>query len=249
MFGMLVAGWSRRRRRGSLDGVRPSRQSEASRRRLLAVGALLAASAFGASMVVFRVVYTGTGEYRNLVWNLFLAWIPFVLALVVYDRDRRGTRPARLLLPALVWLLFLPNAPYLVTDFKFLAEHGGMPVWYDVTMLTTFAWTGLLLGFLSLYLMHGVARRALGTVTSWIAVAAVLGLTSFGVFLGRIARWNSWDVVANPGDLAADLARALADPAAHRGTIAVTVALAGFLSLAYLALYSFLRLAQATDSS
>jgi uncharacterized membrane protein len=229
--------------------MRPSQRSEASRRRLLAVGALLAASAFGVAMVAFRIAYTGTGEYRNLLWHLFLAWIPFLVALVVYDRDRRGTRPVRLLLPALVWLLFLPNAPYLVTEYKFLVEHRGMPVWYDVTMLTAFAWTGLLLGFLSLYLMHGVARRALGATSSWIAIAAVLGLTSFGVFLGRIARWNSWDVVANPGSLAADLVRALADPAAHRGTIAVTIALAGFLSLAYLVLYSFLRLAQATDTS
>jgi uncharacterized membrane protein len=227
--------------------VRPSRQTEASRRRLVAVGALLAASVFGAAMVTFRVVYTGSGEYRNLLWNLFLAWIPFAIALVVYDRDRRGTPPARLLVPALVWLLFLPNAPYLVTDFMYLAEFDGMPIWYDVTMLTTFAWTGLLLGFLSVYVMHDVARRALGTVASWLAIVAVLGLTSFGVFLGRIARWNSWDVVTNPGSLAADLARALADPVAHRGTIAVTIALAVFLSLAYLVLYSFLQLARASE--
>jgi uncharacterized membrane protein len=227
--------------------VRPSPRSEASRRRLVAVGALLAASAFGAAMVTFRVVYTGSGEYRNLLWNLFLAWIPFAIALVVYDRDRRGTSPRRLLLPALVWLLFLPNAPYLVTDFAYLARFDGMPVWYDVTMLTTFAWVGLLLGFLSVYLVHDVARRALGTVTSWIAIAAVLGLTSFGVFLGRLARWNSWDVVTNPGSLGADLGRALADPAAHRGAIAVTIALACFLSLAYLVLYSFLRLAQTSE--
>jgi uncharacterized membrane protein len=221
--------------------------SEASRRRAFALGALVLACAFGTGLVAFRVVYTGTFEYVNLVWNIVLAWIPFALALVVYDRDRRGVPRRRLILPALAWLLFLPNAPYLVTDLKYLAEIGGMPVWYDVTMLATFAWLGLVLGFVSLYLMQGVAERALGAVNAWLAVALVLGLTSFGVYAGRFARWNSWDVVVHPLRIAGDLWGGLAEPTAHRGTAALTVVLAGFLSLAYLAVYGFLRLAAQPD--
>jgi uncharacterized membrane protein len=217
--------------------------TEASRRRSLAVGALLLTSAFGVALVAVRMAYTGSSEYRNLVWNLVLAWIPFVIAMAVYDRDRRGGSPARLLLPALVWLLFLPNAPYLVTDFKYLAEIGGAPVWYDVMLLTTFAWLGLLLGFVSLYLMQTVAERVFGAAASWWATACVLGLTGFGIYLGRFQRWNSWDVVVDPASIGASLGGGLADPFDHVRTLAVTAALSVFLALGYLVLYSFMRLA------
>ena len=194
-------------------------------------------------MVVVRILYTGTGDYRNMVWNLVLAWIPFVVALGIYDRHRRGASPGRLALPALVWLLFLPNAPYLVTDFKYLAELGGAPVWYDVMLLTTFAWLGLLLGFGSLYLMHAVAARIVGAAAGWATVAGVLALTAFGVYLGRFQRWNSWDVVRNPTGLGGDLWGGATDPLAHPHTLAVTFALGAFLTLGYLVLYSLFRLA------
>ena len=223
--------------------MRPALASEMSRRRALAVGALLLTSAFGTGMVAVRVVYTGSGDYRNMIWNLALAWIPFVVALGIYDRHRRGASAARLAVPAVVWLLFLPNAPYLVTDLKYLAELDGAPLWFDVMLLTTFAWVGLLLGFASLYLMHAVAARIAGTVAGWSAVATVLALTAFGVYLGRFRRWNSWDVVRDPTGLGAELWGGVTDPLAHPHTLAVTFALGVFLSLGYLVLYSFLRLA------
>lgn len=209
----------------------------------MAVGALLLTSIFGVAMVVFRMAYSGTGEYRNLLWNLVLAWVPFVVALTVYDRHRRGVSPRRLALPALVWLLFLPNAPYLVTEYKFLGQLGGAPVWYDITLLTTFAWVGLLLGFASLYLMHTVAERLFGAAASWCAALVVLALSGFGVYLGRFERWNSWDVVLDPVTIATSLGGGLADPLSHARTLAITIAMGAFLSLGYLVLYSFLRLA------
>ena len=217
--------------------------TEASRRRLLAVGALLLTSCFGLAMVAFRIAYTGTGQYRNLIWNLVLAWVPFLIALAVYDRHRRGVSARRLALPALVWLLFLPNAPYLVTEYKFLADFGAAPAWFDVTLLTTFAWVGLLLGFTSLFLMQTVAERIFGTAASWCAALLVLALTGFGIYLGRFERWNSWDVVLDPVAIATSLGGALADPLAHTRPLAITMAMAVFLSLGYLVLYSFLRLA------
>ena len=223
--------------------MRPALATEMSRRRALAVGALLLASAFGTSLVAARIVYTGSGEYRNMVWNLALAWIPFVVALGIYDRHRRGVSPARLALPAVVWLVFLPNAPYLVTDFKYLAELGGAPVWYDVMLLTTFAWLGLLLGFCSLYLMHAVAARVAGALAGWVAVGGVLALTAFGVYLGRFRRWNSWDVVRDPLGLGGELVRGVTDPLAYPHTLAVTFALGLFLLVGYLVLYSVFRLA------
>ena len=210
---------------------------------MLAIGALALASALAVALVAFRVARTGSGEYRNLVWNLVLAWIPFLVALAVYDRHGRGVSWRRLALPTAVWLLFLPNAPYLVTDLKYLNEIGGAPLWFDATMVTTFACIGLLLGFASLYLMQTAAERSFGVAASGLVAFGALALSGFGVYLGRFERWNSWDVIGNPTAIAADLAAGFSDPLDYPRALGVTIALGAFLSLAYLVLYGFLRLA------
>ena len=120
--------------------------------------------------MLVRIPWAGTNDYDNLAWNLFLAWVPFVIALGVYVLYGRGVSPLRLVPAALLWLVFLPNAPYLVTDFVYLGEFRDVPLWYDAVMLTTFAGVGILLGFLSLYLMHSIARRAFGATAGWAAV-------------------------------------------------------------------------------
>ncbi len=212
-------------------------------RRLAVIGGLSASSAFAISMLVARFAYTGATDYSNLAWNLTLAWIPLAFAVVAYDRSRRGTSAAALAVPAVLWLLFLPNAPYLVTDYILLRDVGGAPVWFDVLMLTAFAWSGLLLGFVSLYLMQSVFRSLFGWVAAWLLTMAAIGLASFGVFLGRFLRWNSWDVFVEPRALLADVWQRAADPLAHEHALAATVGFAGFLTLAYLGLYAFLQAA------
>jgi uncharacterized membrane protein len=157
------------------------------------LAALAALSLLVAAMVAVRIAYTGDGNYVNLVWNLALAWIPLGLALIVYDGAARGVRGRWLLAGSALWLLFFPNAPYLVTDLKYLDMIGGAPIWYDAVLVSAAAWAGLLLGFISLFLMHSVARRFVGELNAWLAVGGVLALSSFGVFLGRFRRWNSWE--------------------------------------------------------
>src|SRR5215210_6088195 len=86
------------------------------------------------ALVAVRVRHTGSLDYVNLVWNLFLAWIPLGLAVVVYDGARRGVGGQWLVAFGGLWLLFFPNAPYLMTDLKYLRELDGMPLWYDLAM-------------------------------------------------------------------------------------------------------------------
>ena len=188
-------------------------------------------------------MYAGSWEYRNLAWNLILAWVPFVVALVLYDRERRGASGAALLVPGGLWLLFLPNAPYLLTDIFLLRYLGGAPLWFDVLLVTAFAWTGLLLGFISLFLVQTVARRRLGSRVGWALVLGTIALSSFGIYLGRFLRWNSWDFLVQPTVLASSVWSRLTDPIAGTKLIAVTVLLSAFLTAAYLVLYSFLNLA------
>jgi uncharacterized membrane protein len=207
-------------------------------RRVLTVAALVAASALCCATVEFRIHHTGDGFYRFLVWNLILAWVPFALALAAYDRARRGVDVLVGAL-AVLWLLFFPNAPYVLTDFIHLREHGPVPVWYDALMLSSFAWTAMLLGFASLYLMQMVARRVVGAAWSWAGVGAALLLASFGVYLGRFVRFNSWDALLRPGRVAHVIANQLENPFEHPRLVASLVVLTGFLAVGYAVLYSF----------
>jgi uncharacterized membrane protein len=211
-------------------------------RRVAVIGSLAVLSLFVVAMIVVRIVYTRTPEHAGIAWNLVLAWIPFGLALVVYERARTG-----LLTPAwagvgVLWLLFLPNAPYIVTDLKHVGSGDGVPVLYDVLLLSAAAWTGLLLGLTSLFLMHAVARRMVSAVSAWALVVAALALSSFGIYLGRVLRWNSWDVFVRPEALLSTIANGALHPLSHPQPLALTVLLTSFLLVSYLVFYSLARM-------
>jgi uncharacterized membrane protein len=211
-------------------------------RRGLALVSLALASALCVGALLARWVYGEAGAYDFLPWNLFLAWIPLVAAVAVDDAARRGTRASRLLPLAAVWLLFLPNAPYLLTDFVHLGSREDAPLWFDIVLFASFAWTGMLLGFLSIFVMQSVVRRAHGWIWSWVLVGASLAASSFGIYLGRSLRWNSWDFLIRPGALLEDIWARIADPLAYPRGVGMTLALTAVLWTGYLTLYAFARL-------
>jgi uncharacterized membrane protein len=200
------------------------------------------ASALCVALEVFRERHYGALDFRFLLWNLVLAWIPLLVALIVYDCYRRGT-PLAVLTPAIaLWLLFLPNAPYIVTDFVHLAPGAQTPLYVDGVVLSAFAWTGVLLGFVSLYLMHAVARDRLGPRGGWLAALAALGLTSVGVYIGRFLQWNSWDLLTRPGQRLAEIAPRLDQTTVLAHAAGLMLLLAALLALTYLAFYSLVGL-------
>jgi uncharacterized membrane protein len=206
-------------------------------RHALTIPALVAASALCVATVEYRGHHTGDSFYRFLVWNLILAWVPFVLALGAYASARRGNGVATTVLGVL-WLLFFPNAPYLLSDFIHLHESRATPLWYDALMLAAFAWTGLLLGFASLDLMQMIWRQRAGTLVSWIGVVASLALGSLGVYLGRFLRFNSWDALVRPRAIAHVIGTELENPFQHPRLVASLVALTASLMIGYLIVYS-----------
>jgi uncharacterized membrane protein len=210
-------------------------------RRLAVFGALAGLSGLVAGLVAFRIAYSHSFEDMPYLWNLFLAWIPFGLALLLYDRHRRGARLVQLLALGLLWLLFFPNAPYIVTDFRYLTDMTGKAFWFEGLLIGTAAATGLLLGFMSLYLIQAIVRRVAGARYAWLFVFGALVLSSVGVYLGRVLRWNSWDVFVRPGTLLGELARVLVDPFAHPRPIAITILYASFLLASYAIFYSLAR--------
>jgi len=209
--------------------------------RLLVLAGLALASALCVAIELFRERRFGP-DFRFLLWNLTLAWIPLIVALGVYDAYRRGVRISLLSPAVVVWLLFLPNAPYIVTDFVHLTPSSATPLWFDALMISSFAWTGLLLGFASLYLLHAVARHRFGARVGWGAVLVSLALTSVGVYLGRVLQWNSWDLLFRPGQRLAEIAPGLGRTAALVHASALMLLSTALLALTYLAFYALVGL-------
>ena len=213
----------------------------ASRRRLLLLKALLVASAAITLGLAARVAYTQSLEATNLVWNLVLAWIPFVLALVLYDAARRGSSPAPLAAVGALWLLFLPNAPYIVTDLKWLGHYESGTHWFDYVFVIGSAAIGLVLGFLSLYLVQAVVAHRLGRVAGWTLALGALAASGVGVYLGRFQRWNSWDVFTEPTRVVGELAAAALDPLAHGRPLALSISFALVWCTGYALFYAMFR--------
>ena len=224
---------------------------------------LVLSSAAGLTLLGLRFLYSGNAGYRFMVWNLFLAWVPLGLSVPIAwaaragRGERRGRGGRAMSLPvaalALLWLVFYPNAPYLLTEFIHLdpsyavrerpirwlagvALGRDVPVWYDALLILVFAWTGLMLGVAALWVVQGAIKDRFGSTIGWAAVVAVLGLSGFGISLGRFERWNSWDLFFRPATLLSDVAARVLNPLEHARTTAVTLVLAAFLLLAYLSI-------------
>ena len=213
--------------------------SNLTRRLILIFLALLFASVVATTMVMVRIVYTGYFSYFFLMWNLFLAWLPFLLALIVV-----AYRRSQLMLGAfgLLWLLFFPNTIYLVTDLIHLQNRANIPAWYDAIMLFAFALTGLMLGLLSLYFVHAVVQSHFGVMMGWLFVGITAVLGGIGVYIGRFMRWNSWDIFTNPVTLLNDLAYNLLNPDLFLKATVTTGMLTAVFIVAYVILFLLPRI-------
>ena len=210
--------------------------------KLAIFGLLLGASFVSVFLVVARIAYSDSGQFRGLIWNLFLAWIPFVLAYITYALSWQR-KWLYIVIPvfAFLWLIFFPNAPYILTDLQYLNRFSAdAPLWFDVILLIWFSWTGVLLGVVSLYLMHEIVQRNFGRWPGWFFVLVVSGLSSVGIYVGRFMDWNSWDILSNPSELAIDVLGLVIDPSLR--LFAFTTLFTIFFLFIYLTLYTFAHL-------
>jgi uncharacterized membrane protein len=185
-------------------------------------------------LLVVREHYEPWLARGYLVWNLFLAWIPYVCARLIW-RAGRGSAPLPLLLPLLaVWLVFLPNAPYLVTDVVHLHRHAhGIALVVEIALFSTVGLAGVLLGVAAVQLIHRIVGERYGSFAARTFPPVIAVAVAFGVYLGRVQRWNSWDFVRTPGKLIDASWSLLGHPIAHPRAFA-GIAL---FSIAFLAVY------------
>lgn len=215
------------------------------RETLVPMAALLFASGVCGTLVIARAIYTGNIRYCFLIWNLFLAWVPLGFALLAQDAFHRSTgtkRPARKFwLFGALWLLFLPNAHYIFTDLIHLTNGRYFDFWVDLAVILSCALTGLVLGFVSLLLLQSIVTQRRGALAGWGFVIAIAGLSSFGIYLGRFLRLNSWDVIAKPGQLYQGIT-AFATGQGQPHHFAFFALFAVFLLVGYVLLYALTHL-------
>ncbi|TAE55590.1 MAG: DUF1361 domain-containing protein [Bacteroidetes bacterium] len=203
-------------------------------RRLTASPGLLSLLLFtlmSAVLVVVRLRSTDSLRFIFMLWNLFLGWIPWLLAAWMSHKQRPTWA---LLLTGLVWLLFLPNAPYMLTDLFHLRTRAGIPLWYDLVLIMSCAWTGLALGMDSIWRVQELVSGAIKRNWSRLFTPVVIYLSAYGVYLGRYGRWNSWDLVSQPDSLMRYVIEPLADPDEHVNLWAFSLIFGTFLYLMYL---------------
>ncbi len=182
---------------------------------------------------IFRFLYTDTKVFLFLNWNLFLAFVPWAVTSIALLKPRMQKYRITIFILLGIWLLFFPNAPYILTDLFHLRLNSNMPKWFDLILILSFAWTGLVFGYLSLWDIEKILSKSLNQI--WISLMSVslLFIGSFGIYLGRYLRWNSWDILNEPFHLIYDITDRLVNPFDHPRTWGVTIFMGIFLNMIY----------------
>lgn len=199
----------------------------------------------GVSVVLFalRLIATGSTQYWFLFWNLFLAWVPVLLAWFLLQKLRtQSWRQFTPVILTLLWVGFLPNSFYLMSDLIHLQSTGDIGVLFDAVLFLSFIWNGAVAGMLSLVWVHrAIDRRRKGFLAAW-CIAGVLASTSFAIYLGRSLRWNTWDALFNPAGLIFDVSERVINPLAHPQVFSTTLTFFVLLGSMYLVIWNFAKL-------
>lgn len=193
--------------------------------------------------IELRVSISGKQSYVFLKWNLLLALIPVGIAyfLLLYYKIRKRSIDIVFVLLVFTWLVFFPNSPYIVSDFIHLKPKTGIPLWFDILLIFSFAWNGLFSGYLSLRIIHNVFEDKFNALIHWMFVLTVAPLTALGVYIGRFYRWNSWDILTNPLALYEDMMEILIGIQENRRLLGMLILISISIFFGYLIVYSLTR--------
>ncbi|MAZ28293.1 MAG: hypothetical protein CL868_14615 [Cytophagaceae bacterium] len=169
---------------------------------------LFIATGFSLILLMLRIKLTHEAYLLFLIWNLFLAFLPLLFSWMISLKRKKYQN----LILGFLWLLFLPNAPYILTDFIHLQYSPEGFMVFDALTIAIFALTGLIMGMVS---VQKIIRFITPFVnSSWIGffVLTVNFLCALGIYLGRILRYNSWDVLTKPDMLISDMISLFINP-------------------------------------
>lgn len=216
-------------------------------RRYPALLPLLLLSGLSVALYICRVIATGSPRFLFLSWNLLLAWLPLLFAwLLSRVLKRRRWLSWQSISLTVLWLGFLPNSFYLVTDFIHLRPYVGVSLVFDTVMFMSFALAGLTLGLMGVFLVHKELHKRLPKQQTWIVLGLVILLASYAIYLGRYLGWNSWDLITNPDGILLDVFEGFLNPTGHVALFTTTGLFFTFISMVYVSFYATLRVLKLT---
>jgi len=195
---------------------------------------LLVSSGFSCLLLAARMIVTDSLEYVFLPWNLFLAFVPYSITQLIAGRIDIIENRWKLFLALVIWLLFIPNAFYIITDLIHFTRVRSAPKWFDLLLIFSFAWNGIMFGIVSLRKVEVITAVIRGKHFSAMLVFAVMWLNSLGIYIGRYLRFNSWDVITDPFSLVAEISDLLFNPFQNSVAWGMTFCYAVFMTLLYL---------------
>ena len=193
---------------------------------------LIVLSLFSFGLSLFRIFYTHSFEFLFLNWNLFLAFIPWFISSIIILKKLQDKK-FLLVVMILSWIFFFPNSPYILTDLFHLGMSTKAPLWYDLILILSFAWTGLLFGFVSLMDIEKVLENYVGKGKTTFISIAFLFVSGFGIYVGRYLRWNSWDIIISPFALSSDILSKISHPIYNSRAWGLTLFIGLLLNLIY----------------
>ena len=189
------------------------------------------ALSFSVVILIVRMKLNKSFFYLFLIWNVFLAIIPYTITMYLNSITNLGK--LRLGIWFLVWLAFLPNAPYIVTDLIHLRIGNGSLLWLDVLVVLSFALSGLFLFYLTIIDMQKIITSNFIRIPIGATTTVVLFLCGFGVYLGRFLRYNSWEIISEPQVLISDVINILLSPFQNSEAWLFTMGFGSFLVVGY----------------
>lgn len=198
------------------------------------------ASAISVGLFLLRVLIYRDTNFWYLNWNLLLAWVPLGLSYwFVSHLAAKQPFNTKAKILALLWLVFLPNAFYLATDFIHLQESSARTLLFDVVLMLSFTFNGFVLGYISVYSVHYTLLKRLPARIAHAIIAGSFLLCGFAIYLGRYLRWNTWDIVLNPAGLVFDVSERFLNPSLHTQTFWTTGLFFVFIGAFYVVAWRF----------
>ncbi|GAC1387919.1 MAG: hypothetical protein NVS1B7_2080 [Candidatus Saccharimonadales bacterium] len=206
------------------------------------IASLLVSNSLSVALFVIRIVGSGTNRYGFMFWNLFLAWLPLIFStLLVRCLRSKSWRHWHNIVLSLLWLGFLPNSFYLITDLVHLQTTGDINILFDTVMMVSFIFNGLVFGYISLFQIHQQLLKRFSRGWTWFIVEGILLIASFALYLGRSLRWNSWDVLFNPAGLLFDVSDRFVHPISYPEAFLTTTTFFLLLVIIYVVVWQLIQ--------
>lgn len=203
---------------------------------------LLTSVSFGCLMLAARIIYTGSWMFGFLAWNLFLAFIPYYISWNLTRRADWVENKWKCYPVLLMWLAFIPNSFYILTDLFHLHDSSAVPRWFDLLLIFTFAWNALLMGIVSVRHIEKITQAVWRYRYDWLFILPVMWLNALGIYIGRYLRFNSWDIISNPFGLVSDIIKILIHPFRYPNAWGMIMCFSFFLSIIYITIKRFSRM-------